>query len=137
MKLSEYFNEVSQAGAAGITGDIDAGATGDGTFVSGNPSWTDNLIGPYFPSEDDLIMLLKLQLDDQFFKIDFSNKTTPDLETIFKSVDWDYEYDEPGENSLKSIIYDDPIEEFTEKEIETLKNENTTKWKFVDIYNKR
>ena len=71
------------------------------------------------------------------FKIDFSNKTTPDLETIFKSVDWDYEYDEPGENSLKSIIYDDPIEEFTEKEIETLKNENTTKWKFVDIYNKR
>ena len=39
-------------------------------------------------------------------------------------------------NSFKSLVYDDPIEEFDEKEKESLKNENTTKWKFVDIYNK-
>ena len=137
MKLSEYLNEVSQGGAAGITGDIDAGAAGDGTFISGNPSLTDNLVGPYFPSKNDLILLLKYQLKDQELKLNFSRKVTPKMEEYFKLIDWDYEFDEEGEISLKSITYDEPIKEFTKKEVESLKNENPTKWKFVDIYNKQ
>ena len=124
INLEDYLNETTMT------------STGVGGFVGSKGQGIDEFgAGPFYPSEDDLLLLWKLHNVDVNIKKSFSDKETPLGDIVWKQIDWDYKYDEEGNAyKLKELIYDKSGIDETEEFVSNFKNQSSTEMKLVDIY---
>ena len=93
--------------------------------------------GPFWPSPDDLLLLLKKQDVDTKVKTKFSNLHTPLSDILFSEVDIEYNYDEPGTAySVKKLVYDESGIDNSENFNKKFKNQSSDEMKLIDTYMK-
>ena len=123
MKLKEFLQEsMTSADAAGFVG-----ASGQGVDKTA--------AGPFYPSVDDLLLLLKQQNIDTMVKQKFSNLYTPFLKKTFELAykEGMFKFDEDGDAySIKELIYDESGIDNSEEFVDKWKNDSN-QMKFVDI----
>jgi hypothetical protein len=113
-------------------------STAVGGFVGSKGQGIDKkYAGPFYPTPDDLLLLLKKQDIDSIVKTKFSNLHTPISDILFSEVDWDYKYDKEGTAySFKELVFDDSGIDNSEEFIDKYKNQSNTKMKLINTYMK-
>tara|TARA_Y100001963_G_C6738610_1_gene427704 strand:+ start:538 stop:987 length:450 start_codon:yes stop_codon:yes gene_type:complete len=143
--LDKLMNEVSATGGGGVDVKSDTGTPG---FIGRGGQELDGLYsGGFYPSKNDLLFLLQMQIDDRIDLEDWNKKVTPLLDLFYRFIPSEIDKlkklvkkdtpkkDKKVSNNLVNIVYDKTgYENYEERKANFTSGMSGGSWK--DIYSK-